>query len=126
MTCVGIDTDKPLDTFKDERGIIVDILENIDSVTIIHSYAGAIRGNHYHKETHQWTYIVSGKTRVVTQVNGATRGDVVESAGALIYHAPGTQHAFQAIEDTKWLVFTRGPRKGKDYESDTYRLEEPL
>jgi len=30
------------------------------------------------------------------------------------------------LEDSLFLVFTRGPRGGQDYESDTYRLTKPL
>ena len=36
------------------------------------------------------------------------------------------QHALRALEDSELLVFTRGPRGGKEYETDTYRLDTPL
>ena len=36
------------------------------------------------------------------------------------------KHAMQALEDTEMLVFTKGPRGGKEYESDTFRLENPI
>ena len=36
------------------------------------------------------------------------------------------RHAFQAIEDTTFLVLTRGPRGGENYETDTFRLDIPL
>ena len=35
-------------------------------------------------------------------------------------------HAVHALEDSVFMVFTRGPRGGDDYESDTFRLETPL
>lgn len=117
-------------SFKDVRGLIIDltpkyIQPGIDAITLITSKRGAIRGNHYHKETHQWTYIVKGRTRVVHLI-GEQFIDATYEAGELIYHAPGTSHAFEAVEDTEWLVFTKGPRAGEDYEKDTFRLEIPL
>lgn len=115
--------------YADKRGNISDLLNFkqpvIDSVTRIRSFAGAIRGNHYHKETAQWTYIVKGKTRVVT-VEADKRQEEICCSGDTIHHRPGEAHAFEALEDTEWLVFTKGPRSGKDYESDTFRLETPL
>jgi hypothetical protein len=39
---------------------------------------------------------------------------------------PVEHHAVLALEDTDMLVFTRGPRSGENFESDTYRLSEPL
>jgi hypothetical protein len=35
-------------------------------------------------------------------------------------------HAIEALEDTTMVVMTRGPRGGREYESDTFRLAEPL
>ena len=117
--------------FTDRRGIIKDILvhEPIESVVFIQSNKGSIRGNHYHKQTFQWTYILSGKVKVASYILDGPKTCTIEqiaSAGDLIMHSPNERHAFLALEDTEWIVLTRGPRGGKDYESDTYRLEEPL
>ena len=48
--------------FTDDRGTIADIFysEEINHVGVIASYKGAIRGNHFHKQTTQHTYLVSG------------------------------------------------------------------
>ena len=55
--------------FKDNRGIIVDILENenINAITYITIKKGKIRGNHYHKKTYQWNYVISGKMKLITK-----------------------------------------------------------
>ena len=120
----------PLKSFEDERGIITDILQfdvpTVDAVTRIFSNKGAIRGNHFHKQTHQWTYVVKGLTRVVSQKEGEQSIELTAGCGDVIYHAPGEAHAFEAKENTTWLVFTKGPRAGNNYESDTFRLEIPL
>ena len=52
-------------SIQDGRGTIADILEDepIEHVTVIESKTGAVRGNHVHRETHQWVYVVTGKLR---------------------------------------------------------------
>ena len=35
-------------------------------------------------------------------------------------------HAIKAVKDSEFLVFTQGPRGGKEYENDTYRLKNQL
>jgi dTDP-4-dehydrorhamnose 3,5-epimerase-like enzyme len=110
------------DRFEDERGYIQDlIVQTFDSVTEIFTRKGAVRGNHVHNETTQWTYIVSGK---LCMVQRTADGDQFMYVGPdiLVCEPAGFPHAWQAIEDTTVLVFTRGPRSGADYESDTRRL----
>jgi quercetin dioxygenase-like cupin family protein len=110
------------DRFEDARGVIQDLFDG-DKVAVTHitTRKGAIRGNHVHDLTTQWTYVTSGKLRMAS----GSRKFVVE-AGQMCVHPPGEPHAWEALEDADCLVFTRGPRSGADYESDTYRLEEPL
>jgi hypothetical protein len=36
---------------------------------------------------------------------------------------PMEAHAWQALEPTTAVVFAKGPRAGKNYESDTFRLD---
>lgn len=113
------------DRFEDERGVIQDLLGPVDSITTIFTKQGAIRGNHVHAETDQWTYVVSGLLKVV---QGDERPRLIGpgSATRMILEPRGVPHAWEALQDTVVLVFTRGPRSGSAYESDTVRLEEPL
>ena len=46
--------------------------------------------------------------------------------GDFFVDEPDERHAFKALEPTEIVVFTKGPRGGKEYETDTYRDEEPL
>lgn len=119
---------KPQPAFSDARGEIVDLLENesINAVTLVTFRKGAVRGNHYHKQTTQWNYLMSGGIRLVSQMPGGPPRESVMAPGDLIATGPGEHHALQALEDSTLMVFTRGPRGGKEYESDTYRLETPL
>jgi oxalate decarboxylase/phosphoglucose isomerase-like protein (cupin superfamily) len=116
-------------TFSDSRGEITDLIENevINAVTLVTLRTGAIRGNHYHTETSQWNYLVSGEVEYVYRDrDGETIENSVMLKGDLILTPPGEHHALVGLSDSELLVFTKGPRGGKEYESDTIRLEQPL
>ena len=100
--------------------------EIIEYATIILSKKGAVRGNHYHKKSIQYTYVLSGKLRVVTQMPGGKIERKVAKAGDLIFSPPMERHTLVALENTEFLVLTKGPRGGEAYETDTYRLEKKL
>ena len=121
-------TSHPEETFSDGRGVIRDLLEKetIDSVTMITSRPGAVRGNHYHKETWQWIYLLSGRLRYVTRFSDGMIAESYLAEGDMLLSEPLEVHAMEAVTECRFLVFTRGPRGGRDYESDTYRVEPPL
>ena len=115
-------------SFEDERGKIIDILshEAVDAVTLITFAKDAVRANHFHKETTQWNYVLSGKIKLACQFPDKEVEESIMTAGDFIVTHPHESHALQALEDSVLLVLTRGPRGGKEYESDTFRLETPL
>lgn len=115
-------------TKKDDRGEITDIMvkENIDYVTLITSMQGSARGNHYHKKTDQWVYILTGKIKMLTQMPDEPVIVTILEIGDLAKTGFMERHTMVALEDSAFMVFTRGPRGGDDYETDTYRLSEPL
>ena len=110
--------------FADDRGVITDLLQRtpIDSVTVITCTPGATRGNHYHKESLQFAYVLSGRLTAWSQIPGGPVEVTEVSAGDLIESPPNERHAFQAIEPAVLVVLTRGPRGGDDYETDTFRV----
>jgi dTDP-4-dehydrorhamnose 3,5-epimerase-like enzyme len=114
--------------FEDARGSITDILEDeiVEHVTLITTAKGAVRGNHVHHETHQFVYIVSGALRYVTRDGSGSIERGTAFPGDVLATGPMDAHAIEALEDTTMVVMTRGPRGGREYESDTYRLEAPL
>jgi quercetin dioxygenase-like cupin family protein len=112
--------------FEDYRGVIEDLIAGrVDAVTRIFTRAGHVRGNHIHQRTSQWTFIVSGKLRTVLLEDDGPHESTREP-GDFFPEPPGVPHAWEALEDTTVLVFTRGPRAAGDYESDTIRLLVPL
>jgi len=110
------------DRYEDSRGVIQDLIGPVDSITQIITYEGCVRGNHVHRETTQWTYVVDGCLKMFG--GGGKVREVCK--GQFVVHEPGDPHAWIAMKDTLCLVFTRGPRSGENYESDTHRLEKPL
>lgn len=111
--------------YKDERGIIKDLIQKktINAITYITINKGKVRGNHYHKKTIQWNYILSGKLKVFTKQKKSKLKIKIFEKGSFFYSPPKEMHAFLGLKKTEILVFTQGPRGGKEYESDTYRVK---
>jgi quercetin dioxygenase-like cupin family protein len=107
--------------FKDERGTIRDLFDGEPvHVTKITTRKGYVRGNHFHDETDQVTIVLTGR---LVMASGSKMLDL--APGMAWTSLAGVPHAWKALEDTTCIVLTYGPR-GEDYESDTYRLDEPL
>ena len=74
---------RPAPAFTDDRGVIMDILvkEPVEYVTMISSAKGAVRGNHYHKETTQWLYLLEGKLKLLSRLPDQPVHEVVLEKG---------------------------------------------
>ena len=114
--------------FADPRGTITDVLDGIpvECVTLLTTKKGAVRGNHYHKKTTQYAYILRGRFRLFTQRAGQRARSRIVKAGELVVTPPLERHAFVALEDSLLLACAHGPRSGRSYEADTYRLTVPI
>tara|TARA_B100001029_G_C15009639_1_gene423407 strand:- start:44 stop:418 length:375 start_codon:yes stop_codon:yes gene_type:complete len=115
-------------SFKDKRGYIMDLLEKkeINAITLITQKKGQVRGNHYHKKTIQWNYLLKGKIELFAKQKNKKIKKITLSEGDLVVTQKNESHAIRAKKDSKFLVFTQGPRGGKEYENDTFRLKKPL
>lgn len=119
---------EPLELHKDIRGSIVDLFynENISHVAIVDSEPGAIRGNHYHKETTQHMLMTKGSLEYWYKPVGSNEKAemIVAKEGDLVSTGPNEIHALKiGPEGNQFIVFSQGKRGGKDYESDTYRVD---
>lgn len=116
-----------LGKFSDERGTITDIFyqKSMNHGCIITNSPNAIRGNHYHNHTTQYTYILSGTLRYYASNLERTRivhHDAIP--GDLIISQPKEIHAMKAGDGgCTFLAFAEGPRGGEDYEKDTIRVD---
>ena len=106
--------------FSDERGDIIDLLkEKVDAVTLITFERDAIRGNHIHADTTQWTYILEGLIDAYSQNSKGILVNQIFRSGEMFVSLPGEPHAMKALEKSKIIVLTKGPRSGEDYSTDT-------
>lgn len=114
--------------FRDRRGAITDILDGVDfdSITIITSRKGCVRGNHYHKKTTQWLYLLEGRLAYLSRRGAGAVRRALMRAGDLAVSPPGEAHAAVSLTDTVFLAVSSGPRHGKNFEADTFRLKAPL
>jgi quercetin dioxygenase-like cupin family protein len=115
-------------SFRDKRGDIIDLIskEKINAVTLITFKKGAVRGNHCHKRTTQWNYVLSGKIKLLAQMPGKNVAEIIAKKGDFVVTFPGEKHALIGMKTSELLVLTKGPRGGKEYENDTFRLKKPL
>ena len=114
--------------FSDNRGFIIDLLEkkNINAITFITQKKCKIRGNHFHKKTIQWNYLIKGKLELLTRKNKQKIIRTLIKEGELVETSKNESHAIKALKNSEFLVFTQGPRGGKEYENDTFRLKNPI
>ena len=124
---IWMEVEAPLELHTDDRGSIVDIFykKNINHVAVVKSCKGAVRGNHYHKQTTQHMLITKGALEYwFTELDtDATPKCITLREGDFITTPPHEVHALNIIEDNEFIVFTEGVRGGKDYESDTFRID---
>ena len=120
--------------YADERGSIRDIFvaSPKDHCSIITFTEDAVRANHFHKESTQYTYLVDGEILMATRLvneHGEPAGEVEQLVlvpGDLVTHPPYHAHAFRALKASTILAFADGIRGGTDYENDVFRLKESI
>lgn len=113
--------------FSDARGSITDILDGVplNAVTIITNKKGAVRANHYHKKTIQYTFVLTGRVKYVSKSKAGLTTKIMKP-GDLAISPPNEWHATEALTDATFLALAHGLRHGRDYEKDTFRLADPL
>ena len=67
-----------------------------------------------------------GKGRMVTQMPKEKPKVTIMTKGDFFQTVPHESHALKALQNSLLLVITKGPRSGRNYESDTFRLDIPL
>jgi quercetin dioxygenase-like cupin family protein len=119
---------RPAPAFTDERGSITDLINSVDPVHHIGHITfttGAVRANHYHKESNQYDYVLEGKIELATRAveEGAEVSTVILEPGDLAYVPKNTIHAYRALEDSVVINVTTTSREGAGYEEDTVRVD---
>ena len=112
--------------FIDKRGVIQPLVDKVmKSAVIIHSKAGSIRANHYHKTDWHYCYVISGEIeyyhRKTNTLEIKKRINVRE--GEMVFTPPMVDHAMIFNVDTTFLTLSRNARDQETYESDVVRIE---
>ena len=116
-----VDLEKP---FVDDRGSIqplVDLL--MKSAVMIHSKAGSLRANHYHKTDWHYCYVIYGKINYYyRELNSKKEPELlVVEKGRMVFTPPLVEHCMKFPEDTLFLTLSRNPRDQETYEADVVR-----
>jgi dTDP-4-dehydrorhamnose 3,5-epimerase len=117
----------------DSRGLIMDIFEKIkiNHCTLITFKKSSVRGNHYHKKSYQYSFILEGKFTVKEmKIKNNPLNKIFSfnmNKNNFVEHKPNHAHAFKCnSKKGTMIVFSHGLRGGKDYEKDTFRLKNPI
>ena len=89
----------------DERGEFLGITrESWAEVNFIETRANQVRGNHYHKETRELFFIISGEIEVV--IDDLKSGKHLELSfgkGDVFIIEPYELHTFRTVTDAQWI-----------------------
>lgn len=110
--------------FVDGRGAITDILnEPLGHIGLITSAKNSIRGNHHHKKSIQYNFILSGKFEVlVANYKSPKKTEkIILKIGDLITIQPKIVHTFKALETGSFLDMISQSRAGNKYEEDVVK-----
>src|SRR5262249_21743543 len=101
---------RPRAAFSDERGGVTDLVEGVrlDAVSLLTSRRGAVRGNHLHKRTFHYLYVLEGTVRYLSRRGRGKVRTCVLGPGQMVLSPAGEAHAMISLEDSKVLVLSRG------------------
>lgn len=110
--------------FTDKRGSIFDLVEeNASHIGMVTFNKGSVRGNHYHKNSVQYSYVLEGQIKlVVSDIHGGHRKEMILGPGMLTVIPNKTIHTYTALTKARMLDITTLNRKNRGYEKDTIRV----
>ena len=94
--------------FRDTRGIIADVIykNQINHIGYISSKKNSIRGNHYHKKTTQYNFVLDGVINYYSKTKKQKKIKIIKlKKGDLILTKPNEIHAFKTISRKVFLWF---------------------
>lgn len=112
--------------FRDKRGDIFDLVEDeIRHLGFITFRKGAVRANHYHKKSTQYSYVIKGSIELLTKDaknKNAKMKKAIMSEGTFAMIPPCIIHVYRALTPASIIECTTESRKAGGYESDTVRV----
>lgn len=95
------------DVFRDDRGSLknISIGRAWKEVNHFFSASGAVRGNHYHKDTLELIYVLDGRVEFdIADLKGGARQRLVIGANEGVLLEPYELHTLRVLEDTHWIA----------------------
>ena len=95
----------------DERGGFLGITqESWAEVNFIETRANQVRGNHYHKETRELIFIISGEIEVeIDDLNSGKHLELSFRKGDVFIIEPYEVHTFRTTTDAQWINMLSKP-----------------
>lgn len=106
---------------RDERGVLREVLNGFPAQTVLcgHMQAGAVMGNHFHKKTRVFFYLLRGEARIETlhfETSARDAFSLLENQG--VFLEPGESHAIRYVSESDFLMLKSLPYDPSD--PDTY------
>lgn len=114
---------EPDGVYTDARGRIVSlpVFPTVGS-TVIESWTGAVRGNHYHAHESHLMYVVSGRMLYIEQEESGALQSFDVGPGESVITPPGAPHCTVFLEDTVFIALSDADRSGEKYEEEVVRV----
>ena len=122
----GVEIKKITSVFSDSNKTITDLLNKpVNHVGLITNEKNSIGGNHYHKLSTQYSYILSGQYEVLLAPwdQPFNVKKTILNSGEMIIIPPKVIHRFKTIEKAVMIDIVTESREGTGYEDDTYRIK---
>lgn len=123
----------PIAPFKDFRGELKKIFRksnlnkdlDIEEAYVLYSNKGAIRGNHYHKETTEYFCVLKGSVKFALkeiEKEGIVETTISEGDNIVVEVTPLTAHAMVNEGDEEAIVLVLSTREYNEDSNDTYSM----
>ena len=101
----------PYMSHSDERGLFTGITRQPwAEINFVETAAGQIRGDHYHRETKELFFIVSGEIHIrIRDVRTGVEKDFTASAGDIFVVEPYENHVFETRTKAAWINMLSKP-----------------
>ena len=95
----------------DERGAFLGVTkEGWAEINFIETAAGQIRGNHYHKETRELFFIISGEIEItIDNILSGEHSEMRVSKGDIFVIEPFEVHTFHTKTNAQWINMLSKP-----------------
>lgn len=108
---------------RDDRGVFREILSGFPAGTVVcgRMNAGAVMGNHYHRRTRVFFYLLEGSADVRTvNVESGAKETFGLAANQGVFFETGESHAIRFREDSEFLMLKSEPYDPEDPDTIEY------